>query len=351
MRKFAPPTTKFGPQTAQAKQDGGMKVHQAPPTKFGQPAVGQPKPMTLTPSPVHHAPPPTRFGAAGITAQRMAANPAAARSASACCPHHPPSPRTAASRVLQAMDYNGLDEEEWFDQQVPILGKGNHLAFGQALGNSGSTQTTDLEAKINGRFFGTFSNVQAHMKKEGLSMADYPATCVLENDPPHAEDWLLVALNQAWTNSSGRWQDFYPPRDIDEQPFNLLSIKTDKTACPVCARNLIRFCVATGLKLREKASTFYDDDDKAGAEILGLAGVPVRHWSYDQVSEYSQSYSSKPPSDMMIENPKGGFLKFKGINEKDMPKFKHTGRWGDLGWSRVNFGENLIKQNIQLKRR
>lgn len=248
--------------------------------------------------------------------------------------------------------YGGMDEDDWFDQSVPIFGKVNRLAYGQALGNSGSTQTTDLEAKINGCFFGTFSNVQKHMKEMGLSMANYPSKiCVLENDPPHAEDWLLVGLNTAWTNSSGKWQDFFPPKGIDEQLFNLLSIKTDKTACPICARNLLKFCVATGLKMREKASTFYDDDDLAGAAILGTGGVPVRHWSYDQVSEYSQTYSSRPPSDSMINNPKGGFLKFKGISEKDKKKFAYSGTWGGLGWSRVNLGQNLVNQNIQLKRK
>ncbi|MFD2235170.1 hypothetical protein [Phaeospirillum tilakii] len=55
MSNFAPPPTKYGPQPAQAKPDGGQRsVHAPPPTKFGSPPV---QAKTAAPPPPSHPPP------------------------------------------------------------------------------------------------------------------------------------------------------------------------------------------------------------------------------------------------------------------------------------------------------
>ncbi|MCR6631349.1 MAG: hypothetical protein NVV74_15605 [Magnetospirillum sp.] len=183
-----------------------------------------------------------------------------------------------------------------------VLGIANKMSHGEALGNTGKEQTTTLEAKINGVYIGKFDNRKSFMDTGEITTsknfsADYPTECkkywILKTGghskgKPHAEDYLLAALNAEYNRLGGKWSAAYPRHST--QTKDLLSIKSDKTACPNCARNLARFCVSHGLVLREKASILHPEtsasSDRTGAKILEDKGYKVRHWTVGKLEAY-----------------------------------------------------------------
>lgn len=196
-------------------------------------------------------------------------------------------------------------------------GVATRLSRGQALGRTGSAQTTYLDAAINGQFFGKFANrLEEHFpankgisKKSGpqvnlIKMArwiNYPdwATRPANWDSeksgegaPHAEDLLLVALETAYLKNTAVFTNKGTPR-VGKSP--LLSIRINNSPCARCAQNLMDACDRFGLSLRVKASFHFEKDetDDSGTHILHEAGVPVRHWRTAKITAKTSGVASK----------------------------------------------------------
>lgn len=166
-----------------------------------------------------------------------------------------------------------------------VYGVASRLTFSQAIGTTGGTQTTNLDAKINGHFFGKFHNVRARMggtTGANLLAHNYPtATCTQwpNGTVPHAEDYLLVALETEW-QASGNWTTRYPYLGHAQQQ-SLLSLHMNRSPCPRCAKNLHRYCRLRGLSLRIKATFMHPDLDaknRTGTSLLDSKNRPVRQW-------------------------------------------------------------------------
>ena len=234
--------------------------------------------------------------------------------------------------------------------QLRVLGILNNMAHGEALGNTGGRRTTILEAKINGSYIGKFDNRKSFMSKGEIvtDAANFPVgTCVdhftlgsahHSVGNPHAEDFLFAALAVEWAAVGGNWQGTYPR--APGQNFDLLSIKTDKTACPECAQNLLLIIAAYGLKLREKASylhTGVDGTGATGAGILSAQNVPVRHWSTGKITTYMGNLGKNVGTT-------GGFVAYTTINNNATNTFPGGGN-AEQDWSTWGYGRKINQVN------
>jgi hypothetical protein len=239
-----------------------------------------------------------------------------------------------------------------------MLGIENTMSHGEALGNTGGVQTTTLEAKINGTYVGKFDN-RSGLMSNGANIDKntvgngYPAECkkywvdghgTHNKGKPHAEDYLLAKLAQEHERLGGQWHLAYPR--AEGQDFDLLSIKTDKSACPNCARNLLRFASARGLKLREKSSILHTGTSvtshRTGAQILNAGkghggAVPVRHWTVAKL----ESYISR--QNKVITNSQPVWT-FRGHNIASTNNFPMGGN-AELGWSGMGYGRKSNRGN------
>lgn len=235
-----------------------------------------------------------------------------------------------------------------------ILGINNRMAHGEALGNTGGKQTTISEAKINGVFIGKFDNrndFMAHgqVVNPGNLAASYPPVCTQywvaghnthKQGKPHSEDYVIAAVYQEHLRlGAGNWAQAYPR--APGQNFDLLSLKLDKTPCPNCARNLMRLCNNYGLRLRVKASTLNTavsfGTGRTGSQILhagryGMASVPVRHWTVNQIHNYLGRVNK-------VQSPytTAGFIKFQNLNNQATNQLPLLGN-AEIGWSAINYG-------------
>src|SRR5262245_7725792 len=122
--------------------------------------------------------------------------------------------------------------EPWTRTAAGRYGRQMRLTFSEAIGTTGGTQTTILDASLNGNFFGKFQNAATHMggaQQADLLNHNYPAAlCPGLPNKPHAEDYLLTALETEWI-ASGNWYGRYASAGGVVQQAPLLSIRLNRS--------------------------------------------------------------------------------------------------------------------------
>jgi hypothetical protein len=261
----------------------------------------------------------------------------------------PPPPRPAPpvggkrTNVLQPAN------EPWIRSGNGIYGRQRPLTFSEAMGTTGGSQTTILGAKLNGNFFGKFQNAAEHMgkaKRQDLLDHKYPQTlCTIcpDSEKPHAEDYLLTALETEWIAEKD-WFSHYPSVEKNGQKVQkkaVLSIRINRAPCPRCARNLESYCQARNLAMRIKASLYHsaeDDEKRTGTKYLDSKNYPVRQWDVDRMLE--KNLKDKPENLKKWET--------KQLGKKSNP-YHMTGRSKLEQEQSLLFNNARINYNIPMK--
>lgn len=211
--------------------------------------------------------------------------------------------KPAPSNTIQPLN-------EAYNHRAHIYGRNRRLTFGEAIASTGGTQTTVLDASINGNFFGKFMNADHHMGGQGWAggsqnLANYPGWAGAPNNPAHAEDYLLVALNTEFARNGGNWHNWYAPAGGLMQQADVLSIRMGRTPCPSCAWKLRQVEKNLGLSIRIKASLYTAGQDlqgRTGVGYLDSKGIPVRMWDSNRLRTKTTNVPATVPNLLAVNN-------------------------------------------------